>query len=85
MEGIFQSEPKIKKISFPIRGRMALHLEDGRIIIIPINYFPSIKSLSLKQRSKWYIINHEGFSFDDCDEVFHIEQVLGKEQIYSHK
>jgi hypothetical protein len=85
MEGIFQVMPRIKKIDFPGRGKIAIYLEDGRIIFVPLQYFPSIKSLSSKQRSKWYILGGEGFSFDDCSEVFHIEQVLGSEQTYSHK
>lgn len=84
MEGIFKTMPKIKKVGFSIRGKIEIYLEDGRIVFVPLKYFPSIKSLNSKQRSKWYILGGDGFSFEDCDEVFHIEQVLGSEQIYSH-
>jgi len=85
MEGIFKTMPKIKKIAFPVRGKMAVYLVDGRVVFVPLQYFPSIKSLNNKQRSKWYVLGGEGFSFDDCSEVFHIEQVLGSEQVYAHK
>jgi hypothetical protein len=31
----------------------------------------------------WQIVNNEGFTFEDSSEVYHIEQVLGKEADYS--
>jgi len=84
MEGILRIRPKIKKIAFKQRGKMELHLEDGRVVIIPLRYFPSIKTLTEVQRRKWYVTDGELFSFEDCDEVFHIEQVLGKESDYTY-
>jgi len=85
MINISKISPSIKKISFPAKGKMNLHLVDKREIIIPLKYFPEIKKLSLKQRNKWYVLDEQMFSFDDCDEVFHIEQVLGKENNYRYK
>jgi len=64
---------------------MNLLLADEREITIPLKYFPDIKKLSAKQRNKWYVLDEQMFSFDDCDEVFHIEQVLGKENNYRNK
>jgi len=85
MTGISKIRPVIKKISFPGRGKMNLHLVDERELIIPLKYFPEIKKLSSKQRNKWYVLDEQMFSFDDCDEVFHIEQVLGKENKYRYR
>jgi hypothetical protein len=62
---------------------MHLHLKDGRIVMVPLSFFPSIKKLKTSQRTNWQIINHEGFTFIDSNEVYHIEQVLGKEKDYS--
>ncbi len=84
MEGIDKIKPEIKKIEFKIRGKMTFILQDGRIIIVPIAYFPSIRRLNESQRKKWYITDGEMFSFDDCNEVYHIEQVLGKETTYNY-
>ncbi|MCX6154522.1 MAG: hypothetical protein NT007_10210 [Candidatus Kapabacteria bacterium] len=78
-------KPAIKKLDFSSKGKMAVYLNDGRIIYIPIKFFPSIKNLDLKKRTKWYVLNGDMFSFDDCKEVFHIEQVLGKEKDYAYK
>ena len=82
MEGLIGIRPELKSISFE-RGKMRLHLKDGRIVIVPLSFFPSIKKLTTDQRSHWQIINHEGFTFVDSNEVYHIEQVLGKEKDYS--
>lgn len=83
MEGIFNTMPTIKKISFPVHGKMEVLFNDGRELRVPIRYFPSIKKLNRYQREKRYILGGIGFSFEDCDEVFHIEQLLGKEIDYS--
>ena len=84
MDGLIKIKPSIKKISFQIKGKMTIELNDGRIVSVPIHYFPSIKKLNTEQRKKWYILDGEMFSFDDCNEIFHIEQVLGKENIYKY-
>jgi len=55
---------------------MVVTLTDGRIIMVPVSAFPSIKKLSLQQRKKWYLFGN-GFSFDNCDRVFYIEQIIG--------
>jgi hypothetical protein len=53
-------------------------------VSVPLQYFPSIKKLNTDQRKKWYILDREMFSFDDSSEVYHIEQILGKENIYKY-
>jgi len=83
-EGIISIKPTIKKLDFSNRGKMSVYLDDGRIIIVPLSFFPSIKSLNSKKKEGWYILNGDMFSFDECKEVFHVEQVLGKEKEYSY-
>ena len=84
MEGAIGIKPVIKKISFPSAGKMQIHLEDGRLIVVPLSLFPSIKKLPPSVRKRWYIMDDELFSFDGSNEVFHIEQVLGKEEEYKY-
>jgi len=38
--GFWDIEPEIKKISFRHRGKISIHLEDGREIIFPVSAFP---------------------------------------------
>ena len=84
MEGFYKTHPMIKKLSFKEKGRMSIILEDGRIISVPLKYFPSIQQLNLKQRKFYTIINEEGIAFKDANEVFHLQDFLGKEQQYRY-
>ncbi|MBW8051352.1 MAG: DUF2442 domain-containing protein [Cytophagales bacterium] len=85
MEGILEIEPEIKNVTFKNRGKINIFLKDGREIILPLLYFPSIKKLSVAQRKKWYVIDNELLSFDDSNEYVHIEQILGNYQNYKFK
>lgn len=84
IEGYWDSIPKIVKIAFPVSGKLQVTLEDKRTIIVPLSQFPNIKKLTPSQRQKWYLFGN-GFSFDDCDEVYHVEQILGNFQNYKHE
>jgi hypothetical protein len=83
-EGFWKTRPIIKKLSFKHRGKINLLLEDGREIIIPLKYFPSIKKLNMSQRKYYTIISGEGIALKDANEVFHIQDFLGKEQEYRY-
>lgn len=84
MEGYLNKKAIIKKITFTHKGKFDLQLEDGRVITVPLSIFPDIKKLTPSQRKKWYVLDDVGFSFDDCNEVYHIEQVLGKYENYKY-
>ena len=84
MEGLIGIRPELKSISFE-RGKICLHLKDGRIVIAPLSFFPSIKKLTSIQRTNWQIIDDDGFTFINSNEVYHIELVLGKEKDYGFK
>ena len=84
VEGFWNVVPKIKKVSFPVRGKMSVFLNDGRTIIVPISAFPSIKKVPVSERSKWYL-TAGGVTWDSCPEVIHIEQSLGNYNNYFHE
>ena len=84
VEGFWDTIPKIKKISFPVRGKMMVSLEDGRTITVPISAFPSIKKVPVSERGKWYL-TAGGVTWDSCPEVIHIEQILGNFNNYAHE
>jgi hypothetical protein len=84
IEGYLNVIPELKSVKFEHRGKIDIYFEDGRIIILPVSIFPSIKKLNSKQRKKIQLIGKEGFTFDECDEVFHIEQILGRYDNYKH-
>lgn len=84
IEGFWDNIPLIKKVSFPKRGKIQIDLSDGRIIIVPVSAFPSVKRLSMTERKKWYLLGN-GIAFDPSNEVIHIEQILGNFQNYNHR
>ena len=84
IEGFWDLKPRIKKVDFSMRGKISIYFQDGRVLIAPISSFPNIKTLTVSQRKKWYLFGN-GFSFEDCNEVFHIEQFLGNFQTYRHE
>lgn len=84
VEGYYNIKSVITKITFLYKDKFDLHLKDGRIISVPLSFFPDIEKLKPTQRKNWYVLDDYGFSFDDCDEVFHIEQVLGKYEDYKY-
>lgn len=83
IEGYWDVTPKIKKVSFPIRGKMSVSLEDGRVITVPISAFPSIKKVPVNERKQYYL-TAGGVTWDSCPEVIHIEQILGNYNNYKH-
>ena len=85
MEGFLRVKPAIKKLGFEQRGKMAIYLHDGRTIIVPVANFPSIRKLKEADRKRYQIIDKELFTFDRTNEVFHLEQVLGKESSYAYQ
>ena len=83
-EGYWNVKPKIKRLSFPRRGKFQVNLQDGRSILMPISAFPSLKQVPTKERDKWYLMR-EGVTWDSCSEIIHIEQIIGNFQNYAHE
>ena len=75
-EGYWDVKPKIKRLSFPKRGKFQVDL--------PISAFPSLKRVPAKEREHWYLMGG-GVTWDSCSEVIHIEQILGNYQNFSHE
>jgi hypothetical protein len=85
MEGIYGIRPIIKKLDFTHRGKIALYLKDGRTIISPLSFFPSIKKMPMDKRLKYSIVNDEMILFEYCNEIYHLQDFLGKEIDYRYK
>jgi hypothetical protein len=84
MEGIHNIKPIITKLSFATTGKIIVYLKDGRQIVSPLRYFPGIKKLSLASRKKYSIVNDQIIMFSEANEVYHLQDFLGKEQEYRY-
>ncbi len=67
----------ISKLHFDRPQYLSVCLLDGREIAVPLEYFPLIQALSLEEREHWQLLDEQVFSFEVCDEVFHLSELLG--------
>jgi hypothetical protein len=54
-------------------------MEDGRLFIIPLKYFPELKKLSVEKRKKYTIVDDRTILFAFSDSVYHLEDFIGLE------
>ncbi len=85
MNGIYHIRPAITHIDTQHPETLGFMLADGRNIRVPVRYFSSIQALTAEERTHWTVMDDELFTFAACDDIFHIEQVLGKEAEYAYR
>ena len=85
MEGIAKKIPELKKISFEKKGFLGVYFNDGRILFLPMKYFPSLKKIRPVQRMNYQIADKDTLIFFDCNEVYHIQDFLGIYENYKYK
>jgi len=69
----------IEKLNFDIVGKISLKLEDGRVLIVPLKYFPDIQKLPVEKRKKYTIVDGRTVLFAYSDSVYHLEDFMGLE------
>ena len=69
----------IQKILFETPGKMSIKLDDGRVIIIPLKYFPELQKLSLDKRKKYTIVDDRTILFSFTNSIYHLEDFIGLE------
>ena len=85
MKGVNDIKPEIKKIDFKTKGKITLYLKDGRVLLVPLEYFPAIKKLNSVQRKKYKVLDDCMIMFKEAGEVYHIEDFLGKYADYKYR
>jgi hypothetical protein len=85
MQGFFHIHPAITALDVEQPSTLGFTLADGRSIRVPVAYFPSIAVLTVEERRNWTVMDEQLFTFAACDDIFHIEQVLGKETQYRYQ
>jgi hypothetical protein len=70
----------IKEVLFDLPGKITIKLEDGRILITPLKYFPELKKLSPEKRKKYTIVDDRTILFAFSDSLYHLEDFIGLEQ-----
>lgn len=75
----------IEKINFDLIGKMSIKLEDGRILIIPLKYFPEIAKMPVEKRKKYTIVDDRTILFSHADSVYHLEDFIGLESKWKER
>ncbi len=75
----------IEKLNFDIAGKISLKFEDGRVIIVPLKYFPEIKKMSVEKRKKYTIVDDRTILFIYSDLIYHLEDFMGLESKWSER
>ena len=68
-----------EKLLFNEPGKITIKMEDGRLFIIPLKYFPELKKLSVEKRKKYTIVDDRTILFAFSDSVYHLEDFIGLE------
>lgn len=69
----------IAKLLFDFPGKIAIKLEDGRIFITPLKFFPEIQKLSVDKRKKYTIVDDRTILFSYSNSIYHLEDFIGME------
>ena len=57
--------------------KMNLQLSDGRVISVPLEWFPALRKATAKQRNNWRLIGKGvGIHWEDLDEDLSVEGTL---------
>ena len=75
----------IKKILFDLPGKITIKMEDGRLFIIPLRYFPELQKLSVQKRKKYTIVDDRTILFAFSDSIYHLEDFMGLESKWSER
>ena len=58
------------------RGKVPVYFSDGREMIVPLSLFPDIKSMSVKDRQNWIILDDQFFTFEKNSRDYSITDLL---------
>jgi hypothetical protein len=75
----------IQKILFDTPGKISIKLEDGRILIVPLKYFPELQKLSVEERKKYTIVDDRTILFSVLVSFYLIEDFMGLECMWRQR
>ena len=75
----------IEKILFNQPGKISIKLEDGRMFISPLKYFPELQKLSVNKRKKYTIVDDRTVLFSFADSIYHLEDFIGSENKWQQR
>ncbi len=69
-------EPLATSVSFP-KDSLCVALADGREIVVPLEWFPTLRDATDQQRQEWRLIGGGiGIHWESIDEDISVESIL---------
>jgi hypothetical protein len=69
-------DPRAQNIEFT-EDAFVVHLDDGRSLSVPLEWFPKLRDASPQQRSEWRLIGRgKGVHWEELDEDISIQGLL---------
>jgi hypothetical protein len=70
-------EPRARAVDF-VADRLVVHLEDGRSLTVPLEWFPRLRDATADQRRKYEIIGRGiGIHWPEVDEDISVPRLFG--------
>jgi hypothetical protein len=70
-------EPRARSVDF-IPDAFVVHLEDGRSLTVPLEWFPRLRAATPEQRSHWKLIGRGiGIQWPEIDEDISVPRLFG--------
>ena len=70
----------IEKILFNQPGKISIKLDDGRLFISPLKFFPELQKMPLAKRKKYTIVDDRTIFFSFAESIYHLEDFIGLEK-----
>jgi len=70
-------ELKMKGINFVGTELMFIYLNNGRTVLVPLNKFPEIRTLSENEKVEFEIIDEQYLSFLSIDKIYKLQELIG--------
>ena len=77
--------PRATKVEF-VDDELVVHLEDGRVLHVPVEWFPRLRDASAADRQSWRLIGHGiGIHWPKLDEHLSVRGLLLPEAAIPHE
>jgi len=80
-----RTQAVIRRISFDQPGKMAIHMADGRVLIVPLRLYPELSRMKPERRKLCTIVDDRTILFRDSENVYHLEDFLGPEEAWKQR
>ncbi len=76
MSTLAPEQPRACEVTFDA-NEMIVHLEDGRVLRVPLEWFPSLRDATARERSTWRLVGRGiGIHWPKLDEDVSVRALL---------